>query len=202
MDIKRFLLYLDKTRNEIWRKKYEGNFWWDFYTSFFYSFLDRADHAIPFTYYISQSINSVQVEKWMKGNSHEISGILKWIKEFYSQERLVKMRCPKCQNEHWELESDANYLENFDENLLIKSSKEYYCPVCKQQSTEYIILEKSPREFLLQPNRTHPMATKDFEYWASVLRKHFPEHPTLNEPHREFCSEQENFEKWKDILIG
>lgn len=57
--------------------------------------------------------------------------------------------------------------------------REYSCPHCKKTGSGYVVLQKSPPEFFLQPHQMYPMNETDFDYWVRVLRQNFPDNPML-----------------------
>jgi len=90
--------------------------------------------------------------------------------------RLVELECPKCQATHWEIDHDYRGMDGYYEPY---EKRVYECPNCRHSGTGYHVLEKSPPEFFLQPHPMYPMSQADFDFWVSVLRKHFPDHPML-----------------------
>jgi hypothetical protein len=59
--------------------------------------------------------------------------------------------------------------------------REYSCPACARRHTGWRIIQASPPEFLLQPHPMYPMTRKTFNYWAGILRRELPDHPSVPE---------------------
>lgn len=96
--------------------------------------------------------------------------------------RLVELRCPKCQENHWEIDSDYR---GDDGQYQPYSERFYNCPSCKATGTGYAVLQQSPPSFFLQPHEIYPMNKVEFDRWREILRKNFPEHPVLKDA---YCS--------------
>ena len=62
----------------------------------------------------------------------------------------------------------------------------YQCPNCACSGVGYKVLQKAPPEFLLQPHPMYPMSRKAFDYWTTILRVNFPDHPRVGELGKEF----------------
>src|SRR5688572_7279529 len=85
--------------------------------------------------------------------------------------RMVSLECPQCYHHHWVIDHD------FRGPLAPKLSHEertYECPACREASTGYRVLERSPSEFFLQPHSMYPMTTREFARWLAVFRAQFP----------------------------
>ena len=65
--------------------------------------------------------------------------------------RLVKLRCPKCQANHWEIEHDYRGSELVGRKELSYADRIYRCPDCGIVGTGYVVEEQSPPAFFLQP---------------------------------------------------
>jgi hypothetical protein len=91
--------------------------------------------------------------------------------------RLVEFACPSCMTAHWEIDSDYRGAELLGKKELSYSEREYSCPACKGRYKGWRILQKSPPAFLLKPHSPYPWKWREFNYWAKVLREHFPDHP-------------------------
>jgi hypothetical protein len=100
--------------------------------------------------------------------------------------RLVELECPKCHAKHWVIDSDYRGSSLMDEPEPTYQEREYECPNCRYSGAGYLVVTKAPPEFLLQPHPSYPMSQTDFDYWVSVLRQHFPDHPALKELGKEF----------------
>jgi hypothetical protein len=93
--------------------------------------------------------------------------------------RLIEFACPSCMTTHWEIDSDYRGAALVGEKELSYPEREYSCRACKGRHTGWRILQKSPPAFFLQPDPMYPMRRHEFDYWAMVLREHFPDHPLV-----------------------
>ena len=100
--------------------------------------------------------------------------------------RLVRLECPGCQDTHWEIDHDYRGSDLIGEEELEYPERLYSCPSCKRHGRGWAVRDKSPPVFLLQPHRMYPMTRSEFDYWASILRTHFPDHPLIPEIGTEF----------------
>ena len=94
---------------------------------------------------------------------------------------LVELECPVCHAHHWEIDCDYRGAELIGEKELAYGERTYRCPVCGTNGTCYQVGQKSPPAFFLQPHPLYPMTGEEFDHWAAVLRKNFPDHPLLRE---------------------
>jgi hypothetical protein len=92
--------------------------------------------------------------------------------------RLNELRCPGCQQVTWVIESDY---PGMDGEWTPYIERSYACGQCGHDGPGWTLVQQSPPAFLLQPHTLHPMTQADFDYWATVLRTHFPEHPRVKE---------------------
>ncbi len=92
--------------------------------------------------------------------------------------RMVELLCCSCGNSHWEIDHD--YRGMFGQKVRY-SQRTYNCPHCQCEGSGYLVLQKSPRMFFLQPHSVYPMSRTDFEYWTEVFRQNFPGHPYLSD---------------------
>lgn len=60
--------------------KKNDSFWWEFYVSFFYSMV-KAGHVEAFSYYIQQTRNSEEVNKWLEANTDKVEALKQWMVE-------------------------------------------------------------------------------------------------------------------------
>ncbi len=93
--------------------------------------------------------------------------------------RLVQLKCPHCQSDHWEIDSDYRGATLVGQRELAYPERRYFCPKCRKKHPGYTVIQQSPPEFLLQPHDLYPMAKKDFLYWVSILQENFPDNPLL-----------------------
>lgn len=61
-------------------KKNNTNLWWDLYVTKFYD-LVQTNNFEAFSYYISQSSNSPEVQKWIENNQDKMQSFLDWMKK-------------------------------------------------------------------------------------------------------------------------
>jgi hypothetical protein len=54
--------------------------------------------------------------------------------------------------------------------------RDYSCPKCGRRGAGYVVKQKSPLEFLFQPN---DMTAQIFQHSVAILKEHFPDHPQL-----------------------
>ena len=94
--------------------------------------------------------------------------------------RLVELRCPECQESHWEIDCDYRGAALFGGIELSYPERSYFCPRCQTTRLGYAVLQKSPPEFFLQPHHMYPMTEADFDHWVRVLRENFPTHKMLS----------------------
>ena len=92
--------------------------------------------------------------------------------------RLVELKCPQCAGQHWVIDSDFRGISGTD---LTYKEREYSCSKCGQRAQGHRVLQKSPPEFLIQPNPVYPMTQRDFDYWHRILKQHFPDHVLLKD---------------------
>ena len=94
--------------------------------------------------------------------------------------RLVELKCPCCQSDHWEIDSDYRGADMVPGGVeLPYEERPYLCSACGTKGTGYSVGRKSPLEFFLQPHPMYPMSRWEFHRWVRVLRENFPEHPSL-----------------------
>jgi len=93
--------------------------------------------------------------------------------------RLVKLECPRCHTDHWEIDHD--YRGDGSDQELSYEDRAYRCPICGTTGRGYAVTEKSPPEFFLQPRPLYPMSIREFDRWVAVLRQNFPDHPHLRD---------------------
>jgi hypothetical protein len=99
--------------------------------------------------------------------------------------RMVELRCPICQEVHWEIDCDYRGADMIPGGIELPYPKRrYFCLHCKRTESGYAVLQKSPPEFFLQPHQLYPMNTIDFDYWLKVLQQNFPDHPMLADVHK------------------
>lgn len=87
--------------------------------------------------------------------------------------RLFEVRCP-CGAVHWEIDSDCRGIDGTSEPY---GERRYHCPACQRLGPGYQLLRQSPHRFLIGLGR-RPLADDEAE-WVEVLRRHFPDHPSL-----------------------
>ena len=97
--------------------------------------------------------------------------------------RVVQLKCPKCATTHWTIDNDyrgigGRYIDYFE--------RDYHCHGCEYSGEGYNVLQQSPPSFFLQPHPMYPMRQKDFDYWADILKSHFPDHPQIGQLGKEF----------------
>ena len=97
--------------------------------------------------------------------------------------RLNELRCPGCQQVTWVIESD---FPDMDGEWTPYIERSYACGQCRRDGPGWTLGQQSPPAFLDQPQTLYPMTQADFDYWVTVLRTHFPEHPRLKEGGRRF----------------
>jgi hypothetical protein len=90
--------------------------------------------------------------------------------------RLTALKCPKCQQVSWVLESDYR---GMDGPWVPYVERRYACLRCRHHGPGWIVGQQSPPAFLLQPHDLYPMTQAAFDYWVDILRTHFPTHPLL-----------------------
>jgi hypothetical protein len=95
--------------------------------------------------------------------------------------KLVQLRCPQCQENHWEIDSDYRGMDGL---YVPYSERFYYCPACKTTWTGYTVVQQSPPSFFIQPHKMYPMKKLEFDHWLEILRQNFPEHPMLKDAYR------------------
>jgi len=61
-------------------KKDHKDFWWDFYVTKFYD-LVQTDNIEAFSYYISQSLNSAEINNWITNNQDKMKRLADWMKK-------------------------------------------------------------------------------------------------------------------------
>lgn len=89
--------------------------------------------------------------------------------------RLVEIRCPECQQrDHWVIDCDFRAAYGAGGKDVGYGERNYYCPHCKVTRTGYAVLQQSPVEFLIDPER---MNKADLNHWVTILKHNFPEHP-------------------------
>ena len=88
---------------------------------------------------------------------------------------LVELKC-RCGLLHWEIDRDYRGMYGEEEPY---NTRVYTCPECGFQGSGFTVIQKSPSEFFLQPHDMYPMKIGEFLKWIRVLRKHFPNHPSL-----------------------
>jgi len=93
---------------------------------------------------------------------------------------MIELKCPECEAVHWEL--DADY-PGMSEPFIEYSSRPYKCPSCGRTGVGYIVGQKSPPEFILQPHPMYPMTEDEFGYWMRIYETHFPERARRHKPH-------------------
>lgn len=89
--------------------------------------------------------------------------------------RMVELGCPSCEISHWEIDSDYRGADLLGEKELSYAERTYFCPHCRRTSLGFVVRQKSPPEFFLQPHTLYPMSRSDFEYWVAVLRQNIPD---------------------------
>ena len=77
---KSFFIILGELKEK--NPKKDKGFWWDFYVTFFYDLAKNESMYETFTYYISQDINSTQVDMWMEKNGDKIDEFLQWVQNY------------------------------------------------------------------------------------------------------------------------
>ncbi len=97
--------------------------------------------------------------------------------------RLIQLRCPRCLHSQWIIDSD---FRGISDRFIHYSERPYLCPHCNYSGTGYAVLKLSPPEFLLQPHPMYPMRRREFDFWAEILRRHFPDHPKVMQLGNEF----------------
>lgn len=95
--------------------------------------------------------------------------------------RMVELLCRGCGKSHWEIDHDYRGAELLGEKELSYSQRTYHCPNCQCTRMGYLVLQKSPRMFFLQPHSLFPMDRAEFEHWVTVLKQNFPGHPMMND---------------------
>ena len=119
--------------------------------------------------------------------------------------RLIKLLCPMCRGRHWVVDFDnrETYLLHRDPaKVTLRKSlvkvlsdlcatisgndppymiREYACPKCNHRGRGYLVLQKSPIGFLLQPHPLFPMTQRDFNHWYKILRENFPDYRLKDE---------------------
>ncbi len=100
--------------------------------------------------------------------------------------RLVKLKCPSCRETHWVIDHDFYAAYLVGEKELDYPDRHYSCPACECHDLGWSVCEKSPPEFLLQPDAIYPMRRPEFDYWAGILKEHFPNHPLVSKIGVEF----------------
>ena len=93
--------------------------------------------------------------------------------------RLVELRCPACGHSHWEIDCDfrASYLRG--EPDLVYAERSYSCPACAMTAIGWMVGERSPPEFFLQPHSMYQMDVPTFAHWVRVLQRELPGHHRL-----------------------
>ena len=86
---------------------------------------------------------------------------------------LVELLCPKCHEAAWLIDTDVG-----DTNPAF-AERVFTCPWCEASGSGFLVEEKSPSEFFLQPHPTAPMTRESFDHWVGILRQQFPDHPAL-----------------------
>ena len=93
--------------------------------------------------------------------------------------RLVELKCPACQRNHWVIDHDYRGSELVGKRELSYDERTYDCPLCSASGTGHQIIQKSPPAFLLQPHDLYPMSVSEFAHWFSIFRTQFPTHEKL-----------------------
>jgi hypothetical protein len=99
---------------------------------------------------------------------------------------LVKLECPACHQSHWEIDHDSRGTGLGGVEELGYPDRLYSCRGCGWQNSGWTVREISPSAFLLQPSPSHPMRRRDFDYWAGILKQHFPDDPLVSKIGAEF----------------
>jgi len=94
--------------------------------------------------------------------------------------RMVQLCCPSCQSSHWTIDCDYTGAHPLGKKELYYDEREYTCPNCGKTSCGYIVLQKSPVEFFLQPSEHYPMSQQEFDHWLRIFKAYFPDHPRLS----------------------
>ena len=90
--------------------------------------------------------------------------------------RLIEIDCPRCHHASWTIDSDYRGINGVMEPYV---ERIYSCKLCSTKGAGWTVLRQAPPEFLLQPHDLYPMSRSDFNYWVSILRVNFPDHPRL-----------------------
>src|SRR5579862_4498265 len=94
---------------------------------------------------------------------------------------MVELLCPSCSSLHWGMDCDYRGAELIGQKELSYRERTYFCPHCQSSRKGYVVLQKSPPEFFLQPHELYPMNRVYFSYWVKMLRRNFPDDPMLAE---------------------
>ena len=92
--------------------------------------------------------------------------------------RLIEFRCPECECTHWTMDSDYRGMGAPEPSF---EERTYTCPSCGYSGPGFRVVVASPPEFILQPHPVYPMTQEDFDYWAGILRRCFPDDPHVAE---------------------
>ena len=88
--------------------------------------------------------------------------------------RMVELRCPRCRHHQWVIDHDNRGSELLGQPERSYRERTYHCPACREASTGYKVLQRSPPAFFLQPHLLYPMTTREFARWLAVFRAQFP----------------------------
>ncbi len=119
--------------------------------------------------------------------------------------RLTQIQCPECHKTSWIIDSDYRGMDGV---FLPYADRLYACPGCGRSGAGWTLKRQSPPEFFLQPHDMYPMTHDAFDYWVSILRANFPDHPHLASLGRSFfprtpeevAAAQEAFERAHPVL--
>lgn len=108
--------------------------------------------------------------------------------------RLLELRCPKCNQPHWEMDNDFRGIGG---KKIPYPDRTYACCHCRFEGEGYTVLQGSPPEFIMQPHPMYPMSKEDFAYWLAILKREFPKCARLDSE-REFVpfTPEEYEAKW------
>jgi hypothetical protein len=109
---------------------------------------------------------------------------------------LVELSCPQCQQAHWEIDCDFRAAYMAGGRDVGYSERTYTCPHCQNAATGYIVLQKSPSSFFIQPHPMYRMERAEFDHWVAILRQNFPNDPRLKELDRTWYPNTPSF-WWK-----
>ena len=91
-----------------------------------------------------------------------------------SSARLTELKCPRCNQAHWEIRYPTGGLIWVNSNIPKRDIEPEICPFCNEPVEKFKILQKSPLGFLLAANAPPPLlpsilSREVYNYWNKIL---------------------------------